>query len=333
MSDVLDALAADEGRVPRSRWVVAAAGVAGTSHVADGRGADDAFAYWVAPDGRSVVAAVADGAGSRSGTSALGSFAACNAVVGRAEDLVAAAYDPVAAHVVAVEVFAGAQAAVRARADETGLTASALATTLAVAVCTPEATIVAQVGDGIVVCDVHGHQQALVKPVKGEYANETDFLTAGRDLDEALLFEHVPAGVERFALSTDGLAYKVLRIQDGDEPFEPFFDAVWEHVGSGRLDSARLEELLPSFADEQAEDDLTLVVGVAAPLPSGAGVAVLRTSLQPPDPSPVASAQVQPPGRGPLRATSGDGDLEDGAHDAESGASEPSSFTTSRTLP
>lgn len=259
--------------VPPLTWRVAGGSVAGTSHIKDGRGGDDAFAFWVSPDGSCVVAAVADGAGSQTGTSALGSFAACGAVMGAASALASAVLDPVAIVEQVRATFAAARSAVQARASELGLPDGALATTMAVAVLRADGAVVAQVGDGAVVCDIDGHARALVKPTKGEYANETDFLTRAGGLDDVLLVEHVPGGVRRFALSTDGLRYKILRIQEGYEPFEPFFTATWDHVATGVLTSTGVEELLPTLADDQAEDDLTLVVGALgyAVEPVGAG--------------------------------------------------------------
>src|SRR4051794_13491699 len=60
-------------------WAVCGASVTGSEHQRRGLGCDDAYAYGIVED--FLVIAVADGAGSVSGTSAWGSFAACQSVL------------------------------------------------------------------------------------------------------------------------------------------------------------------------------------------------------------------------------------------------------------
>lgn len=266
-------------------WRVTAASVPGTSHIDSGRGCDDAFAYVVAPDGRGVVIAVADGAGSRSGTSALGSFAACRAVVAEASALLVAAGSEASAEPALRRCFATARAAVESYAGQHGLQVRDLATTLAVAVLTPGGAVVAQVGDGIVVCEVDAQAESLVPEEKGEYANETVFLTASDALEEHLRVRFLETSIARFALSTDGLRYKILRLQDGGVPFDPFFDAIWQAVAGGSLPPAALSEWLASL-DDQTGDDKTLVAGTLVDRPFGEStLPAALASPVPPTPS------------------------------------------------
>lgn len=265
-------------------WRVSAASVAGTSHVDSGRGCDDAFAFAIAPDGRGVVIAVADGAGSRSGTSALGSFAACREIVANVDALLAAATSEAAAEPVLRQCFASALAAVQSYAVENGLQARDLATTLAVAVLTPTSTAVAQVGDGIVVCEVGAQAESLVPEEKGEYANETVFLTSHGALDEHLRVRFLDEPVARVALSTDGLRYKILRLQHGGVPFAPFFAAIWRATAQGALLPDALAGWLRGL-DDQTGDDKTLVVGVLVDAPLGeSSMPAALASPQPPIP-------------------------------------------------
>lgn len=263
-------------------WRISAASVPGTSHLDSGRGCDDAFAYAIQPDGRGVVIAVADGAGSRSGTSALGSFAACRAVIAESSSLLAAASTEIAAGSALRQCFTVARAAVETYAGEQGLQARDLATTLAVAVLTPTAAAVAQVGDGIIVCEVDGQMVSLVPEEKGEYANETVFLTASNALDEHLRVRFLDKPISRVALSTDGLRYKILRLKDGGVPFEPFFAAVWQAVADGSLLPSALSDWLRGL-DDQTGDDKTLVVGtfVEGPFPGRELPAALAFSPPP----------------------------------------------------
>lgn len=182
-------------------------------------------------------------------------------------------------------IFQAALEEIQVRASELGLAPGQLATTLAVAVITPRATTVAQVGDGIVACELNGRPQVLVPEVKGEYANETVFLTSAGALDSHLQVEHLALPVQRFALSTDGLRYKILKLQEGGLPFEPFFEAIWKKVEAGDLQSQELSEWLDEL-DDQTGDDKTLIVGALAGS-SAQGRTILRKeiSAQPPQPT------------------------------------------------
>jgi hypothetical protein len=264
--------------------------VPGNSHIDSGRGSDDAYAYALAPDGRGVVIAVADGAGSRSGTSALGAFAACRAVLADASALLTAAYSEVSAESALRQSFAAARAAVESYADEHGLQARDLATTLAVAVLTPNAAVVAQVGDGVIVCEIDGQMASLVPEEKGEYANETVFLTAKNALQEHLRIRFFDKPIARVALSTDGLRYKILRLQDGGVPFEPFFAAVWQAVADASLHPSALADWLRAL-DDQTGDDKTLVVGALVEAPfRNSTLPATMASLAPPIPAAAAPA-------------------------------------------
>ena len=285
-------------------WRVTAASVPGTSHIDSGRGCDDAFAYVVAPDGRGVVIAVADGAGSRSGTSALGSFAACRAVVAEASALLLAAASDVSAEPALRRCFAAARTAVESYAGQHGLQPRDLATTLAVAVLTPGSAVVAQVGDGIIVCEVDDQMTSLVPEEKGEYANETVFLTAANALEKHLRVQYLDKQISRVALSTDGLEYKILRLQDGGVPFDPFFNAIWRAVAGGSLPPAALSEWLAAL-DDQTGDDKTLVAGtlVDGPFAESTLPAALASPVPPiPPNSSVAPLPPVPP-VSPVHAT------------------------------
>lgn len=262
-------------------WRIRAATVAGASHVEADIGGDDAYAYALAPSG-GVVVAVADGAGSRSGTSAHGAYAACQAIVALADDLLTAVDGPGDAEQALQHAFATARAAVAARAAELGLDVRDLATTLAVAVFTPEASYVAQVGDGIIVCEVGDTMRSLVPEEKGEYANEVVFLTV-ETLEAEVRTARIDPPVRRFALSTDGLRYKILRLHDGGAPYEPFFAAMWRTIDDGDGTDAELGEWLAGL-DDQTGDDKTLVIGARV-----TGTGPEATVAGSPEPPPLAS--------------------------------------------
>ena len=262
-------------------WSVAAASVAGNSHTAAGRGSDDAYAYTLVDGGLGIVAAVADGAGSKTGTSAWGSFAACQVVVQRAADLVASVSTKTRAEAALLDLFGAAVSAIEEQALRMSLAPADLSTTLAVAVLGPSASAFAQVGDGIVVCDLGGEPSVRIAEDKGEYANETAFITSAGALERHLRLEYLDGGTERFALSTDGLRYKLLNIHDGGTAYEPFFTSLWGKLGSADIPEASLAAFLAKL-DDQTGDDKTLIVGTRAKTDSQVTQALQGRASAPP---------------------------------------------------
>ena len=61
-----------------------------------------------------------------------------------------------------------------------------------------------------------------------------------------------------FALSTDGMSYKITNVATG-EAYQPFFRGSWEHVRAG-VSSANLTALLRGIEDDQTGDDKTMVL-------------------------------------------------------------------------
>ncbi|MCT7363615.1 PP2C family serine/threonine-protein phosphatase [Mycolicibacterium llatzerense] len=251
------AAAADE----RGSWVWATCGasVAGSMHMRKGLGCDDAFGYAVTGD--FIVAAVADGAGSVSGTSAWGSYAACQSVLrdasdpGFINDFRAGPADR--GQALMRWLFDGAVERVSAQAQSLGLDISLLATTLAVVIADRNLSVFGQIGDGIMASESAGRVATLLIEPKDEYANTTWFLQSERAFDESFRTT-TQTGVTAFALSTDGMSYKITNISTG-EAYEPFFRGSWEHVRNG-ASSANFEALLGGIEDDQTGDDKTMVL-------------------------------------------------------------------------
>ena len=244
------------------RWQMSAASAAGASHVKKGNGSDDAHGYYIASDGTSVVAVVADGAGSRSPSSAIGSFSVCESVLSAAGRLIDSAKSGQAEAV--YSVFKSALADINLRAERLGLEVDDLATTLAVAVVTPTTSLFAQIGDGIIVCDLDGAAVALIPEEKAGYVNETTFVTSPGALPSGFRFRRVDSEIRRFVLSTDGFRYKILRLEEDGAPFEPFFENIWDRLERDLLPVQAFNAWLESV-DDQTGDDKTLVVGVSVP--------------------------------------------------------------------
>jgi Protein phosphatase 2C len=139
-------------------------------------------------------------------------------------------------------------------------------TVLAVAI-TPGGGAALQLGDGVIVTAGEQPQwRALFWPQKGEYANTTFFLT-----DEAALANAstcaLPAAIMDVALLSDGLENLALQLADRSV-FQPFFKTafapLYRSLGDGEVTS--LSRSLAAFlASKQirgrTEDDVSLVLG------------------------------------------------------------------------
>jgi hypothetical protein len=251
-------------------WLACGASVTGSEHERRGLGCDDAYAYGIVGD--FVVAAVADGAGSVSGTSAWGSYAACQSVLLDAMQprFVRDFRSAPAEHAERLMrwLFDCAVKRVEEQAEAMRLDSSRLATTLCVALANPDVALFGQIGDGIVAIEGDtGIETVLIEP-KDDYANTTWFLQSEDAFKES--FRTVTQrGVTAFALSTDGMSYKITNVATG-EAYQPFFRGSWQHVRSG-ASADKFAALLRGIEDDQTGDDKTMVLA-ALRVPNGSPV-------------------------------------------------------------
>lgn len=248
-----------DGRPGYWEWIACGASVTGSQHIKNGLGCDDAFGYGVADD--FVVAVVADGAGSVSGTSAWGSFAACQSVLKRGMgDQFMSAFRRAAvddADDIMRWVFDCALNSVTRQAEVMELPLAALSTTLCVAMATPELAIFGQIGDGVIASMSDNIVATHLIEDKSDYVNATCFIQSEGAFDRAFRTS-AHTGMTALALSTDGLSYKITNVTTG-EPYEPFFTGSWRNLHSGAR-AADLAALLRGIEDDQTGDDKTLVL-------------------------------------------------------------------------
>lgn len=240
-------------------WAVCGASVTGSEHQRRGLGCDDAYSYAAATD--FVVAAVADGAGSVTGTSAWGSYTACQSVLADATTPVfmqehRAASTP-AREAMMRWLFDRALESVRRQADLLELDVTLLSTTLCVAVADSSAATFGAIGDGIIATETDDGIATALTETKDEYANATWFIQSERAFEIAYRSVTHPLATA-FALSTDGMSYKITNVATG-EAYQPFFRGSWEHVRGG-ASSANLGALLSGIEDDQTGDDKTMVL-------------------------------------------------------------------------
>ena len=264
-------------------WMACGASVTGEMHQRRGLGCDDAYSYGVAGD--FLVAAVADGAGSVSGTSAWGSYAACQSVLENAmepafiRDFRAGSEQQVQSQM--RWLFDRSLDRVRGQADAMALDASLLSTTLCVAFADRRRALFGQIGDGVIAAETEGRIETLLIESKNEYANSTWFIQSDRGFEESFRTA-TRDGLTALALSTDGMAYKITNIATG-EAYEPFFQGSWKHVREG-ADAAQFAALLRGIEDDQTGDDKTMVLAALRWEPGD-----LPSSLRPVRPTMVSS--------------------------------------------
>lgn len=237
------------------RWIGASA--TGRSHIADDRGCDDALGALAVHD--VAVGVVADGAGSAALAGA-GSRAATRAALAGGLALV---LDPERTGKPSrddiIELVAGVRDEVVREAERLDAAPRMLATTMTLAVVHPGWVAVAQVGDGVAVIQRPGGDvRAVASATRGEYLNETTFLTDERWIDE-LAHEVVPAAdVTGLVLTTDGLEMVALENRRQVVPFAPFFAALLGRARTG-LTSGAVQRYLVGV-DDRTGDDKTLLV-------------------------------------------------------------------------
>lgn len=260
------------------RWTIVGGTALGTSHGSAGLPCQDSVAWWVAPPGFEgpvhAIAALADGAGSAA-LAEVGSQVAVAEVVRLAQrlhqgpglspeskDAEPVAHEPSQAETMIAQLFAGARQAVEAAANDKNASAHDLATTLAVALATDREFAVAQIGDGIVAVRSRVAGLTGLTLQRGEYVNESTFLTVGDELKDFNIAVYPAEEIDGFGLSSDGMRLLITSNAILGTPHEPFFTDVFSGVKSG-LSSEALVRFLAE-ADDRTGDDKSLVVGVLA---------------------------------------------------------------------
>lgn len=242
-------------------WKVIGASVTGRSHQAAGKDCEDAADWRVRPG--LACLAVADGAGSRPMAREGAALAIRHALMAAVQHA-AGPGDPVSW---LRPAFAAARDQVTALASERGHDAADYAATLAVAVLTPGVTAIGQVGDTIVVTGHAGRYQTASSAPRGEYVNETTFITAPGAMDELRITIKPAAEVDEVFLSTDGLRFQILGDLATATPYQPFFEDLAAYARSASATPDAVRRFLAGL-DDQSGDDKTLVAAVRTPMRS-----------------------------------------------------------------
>ncbi len=253
-------------------WIVAGAAVVGPAHRHAGRGCEDACKV-VAPAAGVLIAAVADGAGSAARAAdgaACVVAAACAAIqtwwlAQESPSLVAQLTDDVA-----YTWLAGVRTAVEALAAAEGIALGDLAATCLVVIADVSGVLAIQVGDGAIAIRAPvadgGGWSPLTWPLRGEYANETVFITSDEWHDTAQVVRSRPCAA--VALFSDGFEVLALNYRErrvNAHLLDPLADylctvAAGTPPDQSMLDAAMAGYLANAAFDAHAFDDRTLVL-------------------------------------------------------------------------
>ncbi len=245
-------------------WSAIGCSVAGTSHMAGGKGCEDAILYWIATDADGdnvLLCCISDGAGSAQYAAAASAFTVATAV----DELAKLATYP--EDITEADLFAIAEtiyAGLTVQAEEQGVPANEYSCTMLGCLVAKNRAAFFQIGDGAIVRnDGSGFYTAVWWPHNGEYQNSTAFViddAAFSHLNVLLLDE--PVG--EVALFTDGLQMLALNME-GYNAHQPFFADLFRFLKLATDDektsilNRKLEEYLNSpKINERTDDDKTL---------------------------------------------------------------------------
>ncbi len=153
--------------------------------------------------------------------------------------------------------------ALQEQAINDGYSIDDLACTLLVVVATPNWVAAMQIGDGFIAvrCQQEDHQ-LLFQPDKGEYINETTFVTSANALEAMRVC--VRSGKQEFiCAATDGLERVAIRMSDWTA-FVPFFQPLEQYLRE-TFDPEKEDEYLNRFLNSdrlnaRTDDDKTLLL-------------------------------------------------------------------------
>ncbi|MEH2456645.1 PP2C family serine/threonine-protein phosphatase [Nostoc sp.] len=249
-------------------WKAVADFAIGTSHQNQGIPCQDYGDYLIFDD-EIIVGAVADGAGSAKHSN-VGSKLVVETVLKCFSDINESpqkeAFSQPLSKEEAEKVFAKIMNQVitelQKQADEEDYSVNDLACTLLVFVATPDWIAAMQIGDGfIVIRSQESEYKLLFKPDKGEFINETTFITSTNAVKD-MQVEVISEKQEFICVSTDGLEKVAIRLSDW-EPFSPFFKPLEEYLHESvdpKEDKYLTEFLNSERLNSRTDDDKTLLL-------------------------------------------------------------------------
>lgn len=247
-------------RLRKNGWTWAGASERGTSHETTDDPKQDTVAVAEYSDGAAsvMVMVVCDGAGSAK-FSDIGSRIACYS-----------AHRLIRSHIedgksissidkdLAEKWLLNIRQNIVAKCDSLETPPRELATTITIAILGVEFAILLMVGDSPCVLHNDGSWIAPIWPQRGEYANQTYFVT--QDLPLRFEFSTIRKKINRCAIFSDGIEKLVMR-EKGKQVYQPFFDSAFHELtsdasaGRNREISRNISRFLSSDRVNQLTDD------------------------------------------------------------------------------
>ena len=190
------------------RWMGAAASAVGRGHLERGLPCQDASGASL--DGCVATVVVSDGAGS-----ARHSEHGAAGAVETATQVLRETASWTDLDDVRERLLAACREKIDERADKLGCSAAELGATLAFVAVTKDACIAGNLGDGVVVGFFEDKAEVLIKPVRGEFANETVFLTSNQASRHFRIVKKHFGAYDGFAIMTDGAAESLYLRRNG----------------------------------------------------------------------------------------------------------------------
>jgi Protein phosphatase 2C len=247
-------------------WRVAGASVVGTSHQRNGLPCQDYSEFLRCEVGGepALVIAIADGAGSAA-FSHLGAREAVGFLLRQAALFPRGVAD--IGREVAESWFAGALEHLQTVAEREKIEAGGLDCTALVAVLGERHAVFAQLGDGAWIAGANGTLGAVTWPYKGEFANETVFLTSP-DARNLIQFQEFDEPLIAVAGFTDGIEAMALNF-GAKTVHTPFFTRMFGDLqrcdDETSLVSPFISFLSSERVNERTDDDKTLVLACRVP--------------------------------------------------------------------
>jgi hypothetical protein len=252
------------------KWRVVGAASQGTAHRKQDLPCQDAQAFRLLPNG-ALLAALADGAGSAEFSEQGAQCAveeALEALASGLETGLPADEDEWIGLI--VNAFERAQAALHRLAVEMDVPLRDLATTLACAAAFNNWLAAGQLGDGAVIAQGSaGELFPVTQAQRGEYANETFFLTQEGALEQVEI-RILDRPVQALALMSDGLTRLALKMPYF-EPHPPFFGPLFAFAAAVEEQDRAKERLGEFLASDRVcartDDDKSIILAVSTITP------------------------------------------------------------------
>lgn len=248
-------------------WNLVGASVIGTSHLKSQLPCQDYCGHSVfAAHGEQYLAvALSDGAGSAT-HSQVGSRIAVKSALSALAEIVGSESE--LAEDSAIRVLEQARVRIEEHAESENLSPRQFACTLLFAVISARAAYFAQLGDGGWVMRINGELLPATWPFRGEYANETFFLTS-KNWRDGFQFEKVAHPITAVAGFTDGIQPVALQYETRSA-HAPFFTPLFKVLEEAH-DGVSLKPALEAFLNvealnERTDDDKTLILATRRPL-------------------------------------------------------------------